>query len=242
MQRRPFPTSIFVTGTDTGVGKTLLTALLLHHLRKAGCHALAMKPFCSGGRADVALLQSLQAGELTDEEANPFIFPEPVSPLISLRRRRRNISLGEVIKRIRQVASKCDCLLVEGSGGLFVPLSKGYMVADLIARLNGYVVVVARNRLGTINHTLLTVKALRERNLRRFSVVLMDGEKADFSSATNAELLAELLKIPVLNLPFLGGNCLTTSSLKRSQKKVKKILARISNYAILNSLSNKQAG
>src|SRR5215471_13308077 len=68
---------IFITGTDTGVGKTVLSAMLLSHLRAGGCHALGLKPFCSGARADVDLLRAVQARELTREEINPFYFPEP---------------------------------------------------------------------------------------------------------------------------------------------------------------------
>src|ERR1700722_15876817 len=113
---------IFVTGTDTGVGKTLLTALLLHHLRARGCRALAMKPFCSGGRADVRLLQSLQPGELSDAEMNPFYFKQPIAPLAASLGKRKKIPLNLVVEKIRAVARKCDVLLVEGSGGLLVPL------------------------------------------------------------------------------------------------------------------------
>ena len=83
---------IFITGTDTGVGKTLLTALLLHHLRQTGVHALAMKPFCSGGRADVRLLQSLQRGELSDAEMNPFYFAEPIAPFVAAKKHEKNFA------------------------------------------------------------------------------------------------------------------------------------------------------
>src|SRR5882672_6525542 len=85
----PKPKILFITGTDTGVGKTLITALLLERLRSRGAHALAIKPFCSGSRQDVALLQSLQPHELSDEVMNPFYFHEPLAPLIAARRAKR---------------------------------------------------------------------------------------------------------------------------------------------------------
>ncbi len=198
---------IFVTGTDTGVGKTLLTALLLYHLRAKDHRALAMKPFCSGGRGDVRLLQSLQRGELSDTEMNPFYFKQPVAPLVALSSARKTIPLRDVIKRIRVVANRCDVLLVEGAGGLLVPLSKGYTVADLIARLNCDIIVAARNRLGTINHTLLTVQALASMGIARskISVVLMTGAPRDASCRTNQVVLAERLRpIEVGKIPFLG--------------------------------------
>src|ERR1044071_5568543 len=109
---------IFVTGTDTGVGKTVFTGLLLHHLLKNGRDALAMKPFCSGDRGDVKLLRAMQNGKLTEDEINPFYFREPVAPLVASRQNSRLISLEEVVRRIREIAARCDILLVEGAGGL----------------------------------------------------------------------------------------------------------------------------
>jgi dethiobiotin synthetase len=218
---------IFVTGTDTGVGKTLLTALLLHHLRQSGCNALAMKPFCSGGLADVELLQSLQPGEISDSEANPFYFSEPVAPWVALRKQRRKISVENVVEHIRRVQKKCEFLMVEGSGGLLVPLAENFLVLDLIARLKPRVIVAARNRLGTINHTLLTINALQSSGLRHISVVLMDGEKADLSSPTNVQVLQKWGAVPVFHLPFLGRNSSCGTAVKNSQKKIKKMLAQI---------------
>jgi dethiobiotin synthetase len=226
---------IFITGTDTGVGKTLLTALLLHHLRQAGVHALAMKPFCSGGRADVRLLQSLQSGELSDAEMNPFYFAKPVAPLVA-QKGRRAIQLGEVVGKIGKISSRCDCLLIEGSGGLLVPLGPGFLVADLITKFKCRVVVAARNRLGTINHTLLTVEALLARGLKRddLSVVLMSQRTKDSSCATNQEVLAELLNpVPVVKIPFLGGRISSGTAIIRSCPKLQKTLqslARINGF------------
>jgi dethiobiotin synthetase len=219
---------VFVTGTDTGVGKTVFTNLLLHHLRMTGCHALAMKPFCSGGRADVRLLRAMQDEELTEDEINPFYFPESVAPLVSARLRRRVIPLSEVVRPIKKIAARCECLLIEGSGGLFVPLGEKYLVSDLIQRLNCDVIVVARNRLGTINHTLLTVGALRDLGVKKIAVALMETEKKDTSSKTNGEVLTELVKpIQVHGIEFLSKNPSKSRVLKNCYKKVKKTLARM---------------
>ena len=218
---------IFVTGTDTGAGKTLLTALLLYQLRANGCHALAMKPFCSGGQADVRLLQSLQRGELTDEEVNPFYFPEPIAPLVSLQKSGRKIGLREVIQRIRNVARRCDTLIVEGSGGLLVPLAENVTVLNLVAKLKPKVIVAGRNRLGIINHTLLTVNALKDNSLRDVSVVLMDTVDLDASAATNQKVLTEILDLPVWRISFLGNKIGHILKIKDRHKKIKKILAQI---------------
>lgn len=250
---------IFITGTDTGVGKTMLTALMLCYLRGKGAHALALKPFCSGGRQDAELLHELQDGELTLDEVNPFYFPEPVAPLVSARQHKRGIPLNSVVQHIRTIAKRLSApvsskpstqnsnltthnfLLIEGSGGLLVPLGENYTVRDLIARLNCEVIVVSRNKLGTINHTLLTLEALslpaldkpktgrrltgapRARSIR---CLLMDFRARDVSTRSNRGILKELVHpIPLVSLPFLGQNCGSPSSLKKSAKKFQKTLA-----------------
>lgn len=243
---------IFITGTDTGVGKTLLTALLIQHLRSSGAGALALKPFCSGGREDAQLLHDLQNGDLTLDEINPFYFPEPVAPLISARMHRRQIRLDRVVDHIRIVATRVSrlaqnrpsrsvsqnvnlesrkYLLIEGSGGLLVPLGAGYTVRDLISRLNCSVIVVARNKLGTINHTLLTVQslaaALGTAN-STLKVVLMDSARPDPSCASNPTLLRELLSpIPVIRFAFLGPRSTSLRSIEKNALGFTRTLAHV---------------
>lgn len=225
--RRHSARIIFVTGTDTGVGKTIFAGLLVHHLRSVGCHALAMKPFCSGGRADVRLLRAMQDSELTENEINPFYFPEPVAPLVSARLRKRTIPLREVVQRIKEIAARCECLLIEGSGGLLVPLAENYLVSDVISALDCEVIVVSRNRLGTLNHTLLTVAALKNLRVKRIAVALMAVNKMDHSCSTNGRVLSEFLApIPVREIQFLGKNPSKIGALKKSCKKMKITLAR----------------
>src|SRR5688572_507610 len=122
---------VFVTGTDTAVGKTVFAASLVYVLRSQKVNALGMKPFCSGSRDDIVALQSVQPGALSAEEVNPVYFHAPVAPLAVLRQTGRNIPLKDALAKIRHVQSRCDVLVVEGSGGLMVPLGKGYTVADL---------------------------------------------------------------------------------------------------------------
>jgi dethiobiotin synthetase len=219
---------IFITGTDTGVGKTLLTALLLHHLRQSGCHALAMKPFCSGSRADVELLRKVQDEELTRDEINPFFFTEPLAPLVAARKHDCSIRLPEVLRRIKGLASRCQCLLIEGIGGVMVPLGEGFAVVDLVARLGWGAIVVSRNRLGTINHTLLTIRALQAAGIEGLKTVLMSSSEAESSSASNSRMLSELLApAPVFPIPFLGKKPMRFETLNLTQRKVKKTLAQI---------------
>ncbi len=222
------PKIIFITGADTGVGKTLLTALLLCHLRRRGVDALAMKPFCSGGRKDVELIQALQNHALPDEEVNPFYFPEPLAPLVAARKHRRKISLSQVLRSIERVETQCERMIIEGSGGVLVPLGEGFSVADLIAKLHCEIVVVARNRVGTINHTLLAVRFLQHVTDQSIKIILMDQKRPDCSGCSNARILGELVDpIPVLGLPFLGEDAARPKAVEKNQEKIKKVLARL---------------
>jgi len=109
-----------------------------------------------------------------------------------------------------------------------VPLGEGYTVADLIRKLKCEVIVISRNRLGTINHTLLTVRTLQDAGQQGLKVVLMCGAERDASSSSNSRILAELLApVPVISMPFLGPNSAGVEAIKKNQKKIKKTLARI---------------
>lgn len=237
MSRRHAQRIIFITGTDTGVGKTLLTGLLLHHLRQNGCHALAMKPFASGSLADTELLCAVQDNELTLEEITPYYFAKPLAPLAAVRKRCPGFRLADVLKPISRTANRCQCLLIEGIGGVYVPLGQGITVLDLIARLSCEVIVVARNSLGTINHTLLTAAALQHIDMKGLTTVLMDPRKPDLSVAYNLRILADLLAPePVFSLGFLGPNPLRLRAVKENVKKCKKSLARILAFSIVRPL------
>lgn len=222
---------IFVTGTDTGVGKTLLTALLLTHLQRRQVIVRAMKPFCSGSPKDVELLYKLQEGQLGKASINPFYFAEPVAPLVAIRKHRASVALGDVVQRIRFVQAQCDVLIVEGAGGLLVPLGEGYMVADVIAALCCPVVVVARNKLGAINHVMLTVKVLRASKVAEIKVVLMESSmKRDLAAGTNAAVLRGLIApLRLFSMPYLGKGLTSAglSAIKKCEKKLKKTLAQI---------------
>lgn len=220
---------IFITGTDTGVGKTVFTALLLHHLRKTGEHALALKPFCSGGRDDVKLLHALQDGDLSENEINPYFFSEPIAPYVAAQRQRRKILLPDVVNYINEMAAKCGVLLVEGAGGLMVPLGEDFFVRDAIGALDCEVFVISKNRLGTINHTLLTVEALRDFGVRKIKIVLMNtasGGRDDASTATNLKVLRRFLApMQVHEVEFLGKKANKIEGFENTYKKVKKTLA-----------------
>jgi len=219
---------IFVTGTDTGSGKTLLTAFLLAHLRDAGRHALAMKPFATGNREDIECLQQFQAGEISDDLANPFFFAEPISPLAAARKENRRVRLPEVLTAINTVRRLCDLLLIEGIGVVMVPLGEGYTVLSVIQKLRCSVLVAAKNKLGVINHSILTVKALKEIGTQDLKVVLMGSVEENGSPGSNLFLLQELVApIEVVPFPFLGSHPLSSKARERNLKGLGTLLNRL---------------
>lgn len=219
---------VFITGTDTGVGKTVLTGLLLATLRRQRTKALAIKPFCSGRRSDPVLLRALQDEELSLAEINPFYFSEPVAPLVAARKNRLSIPLDKVLTYVREMALKCDCLLVEGAGGLLAPLGEGYSALELIAHMRPIVAVAARNKLGALNHVLLTVSALRRARITKIRVALIDAAEMDQASNTNEGILRELLGgTPLFRVPFLGRRARTAEGIRVAGKSLARSLGRI---------------
>ena len=229
---------LFVTGTDTGAGKTVLTALLLDFLRSEGVGALAMKPFCSGPRDDAVLLHGLQKGCLTLDDVNPFYFARPLAPAAAARR--GQVSLTVALRKIRDLATRCDLLIVEGVGGLMTPLGDQYSVRDLLQRLNCRVFLVCQNRLGVINHTLLTAEALQGTGIKEFTIVLMGVEKPDISAKSNPRMIRQRLpSIPLFCLPYLGKRASKVEEVKNNVKSLKKTLARLVGDDILRVFFNR---
>jgi dethiobiotin synthetase len=189
-----------VTGTDTGVGKTVLSGLLVFFLRRVGIDAVAVKPFCSGSRADARHLRSMQDNALSLDEINPFHFREPLASLVAARKHRRKISLDRVLAFIRAYAQQRQHVIVEGAGGLLTPLGEGFSLLDIVQELGANLILVAPNKLGVINQTLLALRAVEG----RAQVVLMRQKNEDLSAASNCAILRELAApCQILDFPFL---------------------------------------
>ena len=226
--------SFFITGTNTSAGKTILTALLLHHLRESGVDALAMKPVCTGPRDDVRLLQSLQPGGVRMDLMNPFYYKTPATPAVAARRSGRKVEVKALKAAVSLVEKECDQLLVEGAGGVLVPLNeRGQTWGDFLKVTKMPVFVSALNELGVLNHTLLTVEYLQSIGAEVLGVCLQNSvndARSDSSQRTNFEVLRNCLgKTPVFNVPFLGENAGKTELIKQGGKKIKKTLAEISD-------------
>ena len=199
----------FVTGTDTGVGKTLVSCALLHALRKRHAAVAGMKPVSAGvsddGSDDVIQLRAAGNLQVGAELDNPYALPEPLSPHIAARRAGVAIDIDLVVARYRRLAALADAVVVEGAGGFCVPLSDTQSGADLAQALALPIVLVVGLRLGCLNHALLTLEAIRSRGLVLAGWVANRIDPAMQAQDDNIETLRVRLGAPMLaDIPRLA--------------------------------------
>jgi dethiobiotin synthetase len=196
--------AFFVTGTDTSVGKTWFTCWLVRRWRALGHRAAGLKPLSAGDRDDAQLLRAASDQSLSLGEINPVHLRAPAAPLVAARAEERELDFAKLNQHIRALVSVHDLLAIEGVGGWRVPLARDYDVRAWARDLGFPVVVVARNALGTLNHTILTVASVREAGLTCAGVVLNAGPAPaspdfDLARRTHAEVLRDLLRLPVFD-------------------------------------------
>jgi dethiobiotin synthetase len=197
---------LFITGTDTGVGKTWFTCWLLRQWREAGLNAAALKPIATGDREDGRLLREAGGEILSLDEINPLHFREPAAPLFAAQAESRAVNFTAVNSGIHAMQKRFTHLAVEGVGGWRVPLAPGYEVRAWARELNLPVVVVARGSLGTLNHTLLTVDSIRDAGLTCAGIVVNAGPDEgaspdlDLTYRRNVGFLRDFLGLPLLEL------------------------------------------
>jgi dethiobiotin synthetase len=204
----------FVTGTDTGVGKTVVAGALAVLLREQGRKVGVFKPVASGCRRDPRLglvcedaefLAHCAEAEVNLETINPIRYPGDLAPMVAAERSKRPVdwdAMDEALERVRQTS---DWLIVEGAGGLLVPIDRKKKMADLAVDLGLPLIIVARPGLGTINHTLLTIEAAKHRGLKIAAVIInrYHPHSATLAEETNPEVIARLAKIKIpLVIPF----------------------------------------
>ena len=201
---------LFVTATDTGVGKTLITAALAIALQRAGTDVGVAKPLQSGNLAgdrdgDAMRLKAL--ARLPDDVSDmvAYSFAAPLAPLVAARLDGVEIDPDAVIDHVEALAARHELILVEGAGGLMAPLAERWTCADLASALGLPLLVVARPGLGTVNHTVLTVSVARSHGLDPLGVVLNGaGDDGDASVETNGGLIESFADVPVLGVtPWL---------------------------------------
>lgn len=227
---------IFITGTDTGIGKTFVAGLLLAALRRRGMPATAFKPIACGnsGRNDAKLYHSLMDGEISVDEINPVWLQHPLAPSVAAKLAGRRIDLRKVFTGYRSLVGSYDFVLVEGIGGWLVPITRNYFVRELANDLKLPVLIVARPGLGTLNHTLLTVESVRAAKLKIAAVILnhSTAAKSSLAERTNADALRGLTNLPVLTIPFCGPAMPTSAGIKHAlqQSGVRHVLGEIQSH------------
>lgn len=198
----------FITGTDTGVGKTFVTCALLHTLKAQRIAAIGMKPVAAGGNMtpdglrndDIEALRDASSVKLDSEDLNCYLFAEPIAPHIAAANEDVDIDLDVIRQRFDQLAELADVVLVEGVGGFIVPLGDSVDTADLAADLDLPVILVVGMRLGCLNHALLTQEAIRARGLTLAGWVAnqIDPNMSEFDA--NVDALEERIRAPLIGV------------------------------------------
>lgn len=197
--------SVFITGTDTGVGKTVISASLAAYLSiRKNQDVGVMKPFESGSSptgGDAQILREASGTSDDMSDINPYLFPTPAAPEVAARLDNVVIDMDRVTGAYRRLVERHDIVIVEGAGGLLVPISDGFFYADLISSLAVPTIIVSKLSLGTINHTMLTDRYLRAIGVTVIGVILNDTEgNNDVASRTNPDILKKYLDVPLLGI------------------------------------------
>jgi dethiobiotin synthetase len=188
------PQILFITGTDTGVGKTVFAALSTVYLRQNGFRVAALKPLCSGGRDDARVLHAAAGKVLSLDEVNPWYFRAPLAPVLAARKGEAAGATSRSRAQIRRIAKRFEVVVVEGAGGLLSPLGEGFDSRDLIEALNATPIIVCSNKLGAVNQVRLVLEALPPATKKLARVVLVNPKQPDAASRTNLELLKEFVE------------------------------------------------
>jgi dethiobiotin synthetase len=190
-----------ITGTDTGVGKTFVSCGLIRSIRASGIDCVGMKPVCTGEPSDVEALQLASDRAEADHLVNPIWLHTPLAPYTAAMIENRWIDIPALRGSFARLAAKHAMVIVEGAGGLLVPILPDYDFRNLARDFELGVIVVAANRLGALNHTRLTVEALRKAILPCSLVILNNVEpSANLAAQTNLSVLETLLDAPVIEL------------------------------------------
>ena len=198
----------FVTGTDTNVGKTLVSAALVRALATQGLKAVGMKPVAAGAELrngqwwneDVAILSAEASVSLTTQEIAPFLFKEPAAPHVAAALEGKSINATGIFSAFQHIRAQTQSVIVEGVGGFCVPLTPQTDTADIAAELQLDVILVVGLRLGCLNHALLTAEAVAARGLRMAGWVVNQIDPSMPHQAANIDTLRERLPAPCLGL------------------------------------------
>ncbi len=195
---------IFVTGTDTDVGKTVFAADLTRTLIQLGARVVALKPICSGGRDDARKLRLAAGNALSLDDVNPWHFRAALSPDLAARREKKHVRLAALVAHAEKMARRYELVVVEGAGGLLSPLGEGFDSRDLIVALRARPIIVCPNRLGAVNQVRLVLEALPVAYAKQARIVLVNPPRADAPSRSNRLLLAKFFPVDrIFEMPWL---------------------------------------
>ena len=214
---------LFITGTDTGVGKTLIGSAIAHILHTKGLRVGVFKPIATGCRVERGKLISDDAVFLAKHAdcqlpltiINPISYITPAAPIVCSKVENRRVDYSRIEDAYLQLCETCDFVIVEGIGGLRVPISTNVDVLEMADQFKLPVVVVARPNLGTINHTLMTVDLIRLNRLP-FAGVVINGMKldADIAEKTAPEVISDVGHVDILSIvPLDAGSSVETGEL-----------------------------
>lgn len=198
---------LFITGTDTEIGKTYIACGLAEALVNYGISVGVMKPVATGDKGfspDAKLL--MQSAGISDNknDINPYLFSIPAAPLVSAQSIGEKISIQKIISSYHRLKQKYDFMLVEGAGGLLVPITPKNTIAELAIKMKLPLLIVARGALGTINHTLLTVSYAQSRNIPIFGIIINHSKPVEsVAQKTVAKTISQFTNIPILcEIPY----------------------------------------
>ena len=203
--------TFFVTGTDTEIGKTYVTARLVERAQQLGYRAAAIKPIAAGigsdgTNEDVARLIAVNRGVLPGRLVNCYTLAEPIAPHLAASHERKTVDLVQIAAQVDEAKERCDLLFVEGVGGWLVPLTDTETVADLAAHLGSAVILVVGIRLGCLNHALLTAQAIAARHLPFAGWIANQIDPTMAVFAENVATLQQWLPAPHLGTIPFGGD------------------------------------
>ena len=214
--------SYFITGTDTDVGKTVISAGLVRALTDIGFDVGVMKPFAAGEQQaqgfaseDAEILA--KAAKTSDPESliNPQFFPLPASPYTAAKNLNQSVDLPKILKSYAELTKNHDFLIVEGMGGIMTPILKDYSVVDMIKEMNLEAIIVTRTKIGTVNHTLMTTKICQQKGIPIKGIIINNFDKEGYPANELKRDLENLTGIQVLGiippLPDLSIDTVSTS-------------------------------
>ncbi len=217
--------SLFVTGTDTDVGKTYITAGLGAVIRKMGIDVGVMKPFAAGSAQkkgykskDIVIIS--KAAQACDPEnlVNPQFFPIPASPYTAWKNLKTKPKISTILSSFKKLSKLHDMILVEGMGGIMTPILKDYYITNLIKEMKIPAVIVTRSKIGTVNHTIMTVKMCNAYKIPIKGIIINDFDSDGYKIKELTRDFKSLTKVPVLgSIPFI--NNFTNASLYKIFKK-----------------------